>query len=132
MTITKTEANLENIEYLLAKDCPYCHGDFRIDATGEHDGMSPFTRLVDTYRCVECGEVFEIHQEDQKIVSFLFSCNGIYVRCLVDQFVITTDDRLQYRKLGLTAPHILLPAFSVILADKDKLYQKLKTYLIFS
>lgn len=73
MTTTKMEINLENIQYLLAKDCPYCHGDFRIDATGEHDGMSPVTRIVDTYRCIECSEVFEIHQEDEKNVSFLFS-----------------------------------------------------------
>jgi hypothetical protein len=132
LTITKIEANLETIEYLVAKDCPYCHGAFRIDATGEHDSVSPVTRIVDTYLCVECGEVFEIHRENHENVSFLISCNGIYVRCFDDQFAVTTDNRLLYRKLGLTAPHALLPAFPLILADKDKLYQKLRTYLIFS
>lgn len=66
-------------------------------------------------------------------MSPFFSLNGIYVRLyLDDRFLITSDDRMQYRKLGVMAPSVSIPIFPVDLSDKDKLFNKLKTYLIFS
>src|SRR5271167_2369062 len=129
---TKTEVNLENISDILSYHCPYCHGDFMMDASGEHAYGAAATRLVDTYTCIECSEVFEIHQEDQENVSFLFSCNGVYVRYINDQFLVATNDKLQYRKLGMSAPHVVIPPFPVDFSNKEKLHQKLKTYVLFS
>ena len=132
MIITRIEINLENISDLLSHHCPYCRGDFVMDGSGEHAYGPAVTHLVDTYTCVECSEVFEIHQEDQENVSFLFSCNGIYVRYLVDRLLVSTDNKLQYKKLGMMAPHIVIPHFPIDFADKDKLTKKLRTYLLFS
>lgn len=132
MITTRTEVNLENISDVLSYRCPYCYGDFMMDATGEHAYGASATRLVDTYTCIECSEMFEIHQEDQENVSFLFSCNGVYVRYLNSQFLVATDDELRYRKKGMSASHVVIPSFPIDFSDKEKLHQKLKTYLLFS
>ena len=122
---------ISELSELVLEDCLYCGGSFTIEGFGEHN-IPHLNYFVDTYICNECHEFFEIHLGNDKRVSFFFSCNDIYVRCLMYSFFISKDKRLQYNLLGLVAPNIMIPIFPVDFSDKEKLTNKLKTYIIFS
>jgi hypothetical protein len=120
-------------EPLLEQGCPYCCGMFSEAGHGEH-GYGVSNYMVDTYTCLRCQEVFEIHKKDDEEVSFLFSCNGVYVRCIFDEadFFVSTSSDLLYSKNGLTTPTVQIPRFVIDFSDKEKLHNKLRVYIIFS
>lgn len=130
MTTTKIPAACEPF---LERGCPYCYGVFSIGGFGEH-GYSTSDYMVDTYTCTQCREIFEIHKKSDEEVSFLFSCNGIYVRCVfdVENFFVSTNSDLLYSKSGLTTPTVEIPRFVIDFSDKEKLHNKLRIYIIFS
>lgn len=119
-------------EDFILQGCPYCHGNFFVNSQNEQIAVSTYT--VDTYLCEQCSEVFEIHKNDDVEESFLFSCNGIYVRYvfMLNCFFITKNANLLFSKLGLVISTSEIPAFIIDFSDKEKLYNKLRTYLLFS
>lgn len=122
---------ISELSELVIDDCLYCGGNFIVEGYGEHT-IPHVGYFVDTYTCTQCSEIFEIHLGNDKRESFFFSCSGIYARCFVDFFYISTDERLQYTKSGLSAPNAKIPIFPLDFSNKEKLLFKLKTYLIFS
>lgn len=86
--------------------------------------------------CRKCKEVFHILsvQDDTGFTSydgFLFSCNGIYVSNFYRSNVFFLGDNDQIFS-GQSDPNpIKIPSFPINFSDKNKLYEKLKTYIIF-
>jgi hypothetical protein len=130
---------------LIDKDVPcclYCNVEFDTNAisiksssgsslshlkTGKH----LMTRYdTETLYCVDCMETFEIHshQSDEgetTYTGFTFSCKNysVFNNYIEDYFDIS--DR--------KGKHLFaIPSFTVNFSDKNKLYEKLKTYTIFS
>lgn len=122
---------ISELSELIIENCLYCDGTFTIEGTGEH-AIPRAGYFVDIYTCTQCFEMFEIHMSDDKRESFFFSCDDIYARCFATWFVISTDERLQYKKFGIIAPSVKIPPFPIDFSDKQKLHSKLKTYIIFS
>lgn len=119
-TITKIVSNLDH------RSCFYCQGDFSVSCKGEHyaPGNQTFT---DTYICTECAETFVVYSLNDELTAFQFTCNNIWIYIFIEQ------NKLHMNVLDVeSAPSVEMPAFVPDFSDKDKLFNKLRTYLIFS
>ena len=131
------------IHELIDKDVPcclYCNAEFDTNAMSIRSssgyvayklGQANIARSdAETLYCVDCKETFEIHstQSDDGVTTydgFTFTCKGFEV------FVNYTQCVIDIRGLKGT-PKSTIPSFDPDFSDRDKLYEKLKTYLIFS
>lgn len=113
-----------------SKACPYCQGDFKLSCEGEHisQGNQVFT---DSYSCTECAETFVINRVNEELTSFQFTCNKLWISICIEQNKLQMSV-LQNETDGGPIPYIEMPAFIPDFSDKDKLFNKLRTYLIFS
>lgn len=118
---------------LIDKDepkCLYCYRDVDISSSSQ---WLPGTNLradTETLTCRKCKESFWIHsvQGDDgvtKIDGFTFSCKNFWVfyNYVEDYF----DVKDKNRKFLFA-----IPSFPIDFSNRDKLYEKLKTYLLFS
>jgi hypothetical protein len=118
--------------------CLYCGG--RFDTFSESIGFPSY--IVDIFTCTSCKEVFEIHSLDEvyNVLGFLFTCKDICV------FEFKVDNRagfilggqeLRHKNginplFGPTDHSVIVNCFDIDFSDKEKLYKKLRTYLVFS
>lgn len=115
--------------------CLYCQSDFDIKL--DSDGR---TYSVEILTCRKCCEVFEIHSEEDpitysKILAFVFSCNKIYVRHSYEEDVFHIGNfrmQFKFRNKGGAGKYTTIPSFNIDFSDKEKIFNKLKTYLVFS
>lgn len=130
---------------LIDKDIPrclYCNAEFDTNAMSiKSSSGSSMSHLMpgkhfmmrydtETLYCVDCRETFEIHshQSDEGETTysgFTFSCKGysIFYNYIESYFDISDNK----------GKHIVaIPSFSVDFSDKEKLHEKLKTYITFS
>lgn len=129
--------------------CLYCNGDCDIKQDGlSISTWSPHTNTyeVQILTCRKCQEVFEIHWYDHEgevtYHAFAFTCKDLlvfymYPRDTVTEasFAIETRKNL-YEKWKDDARKMprknRVPPFPVDFSNKEKLWEKLKTYIIFS
>ena len=114
--------------------CLYCQSevDFKSDCSFYHAGT---TYNVDLFSCRECKEQFEIHWvEDEDPRAFTFTCKDVVVSSRYK-----TDFELGGKELlwefcmnGRPNNSIYIPIFEVEFSNKDALYQKLKSLILFS
>lgn len=120
--------------------CPYCNAEFDTNAMSIRSSSSHIMRKfginnvvrsdAETLYCVDCKETFEIysHQSDDgetHYTGFNFTCKGLSVECKYVESVFDITNLKGEHKTGI-------PSFTPDFSDRDKLYKKLKTYLIFS
>ena len=122
--------------------CLYCDVDFDMNAMSIKSssgssmshlapGQSFMTRYdTETLYCVDCKEKFEIHSHQNDMgettyTGFTFTCKGFEVFVNYIESIIDISD-LKGKH------HTAIPSFDPDFSDRDKLYEKLKTYLIFS
>ncbi len=104
--------------------CLYCQG--ACDTSGFGEAMM----MVDTYTCQNCKEEFEIGGIiGDPTQGFGFTCNGIsvYHNYEMKQFGLKRKGPDDW-KFNL----IWIPEFEVNFSEKEKLHQRLLTYIIFS
>lgn len=94
---------------------------------------------VQILTCRKCHEIFEIHWIDDngetKFLCFVFTCKEIAVTDKYDEgFHIGSKGILYDNWKGGISTYLgtEIPAFPVDFSNKRKLYNKLKTYLVFS
>lgn len=120
--------------------CLYCNAEFDTNAISIRSsssyvmqklGMSNIVRSdAETLYCVDCRETFEIysHQSDDgetHYTGFNFTCKGLSVEYkYIESTLYITNLKGEHT--------ISIPAFVPNFSDRDKLYEKLKTYLVFS
>ena len=117
---------------LIDKDdprCLYCNSEIFYELKSE---WLPNTSLkVDSeiLTCQKCKEEFKIHSlqggdGNTEYTGFTFSCKeySVFFNYIEDYFDVKQHDKYAFA----------IPSFIVDFSDKNKLYEKLKTYLIFS
>jgi len=124
--------------------CPYCQGDFDLDMKGEWIARSQNRYDVEVLTCQKCKEKVEIHSiqtidGETVINTFTFTCKDL---CILHVYAGKTfwigglsllyDSLDNQMATSATEPMVKLPAFDVDFSDKEKLWKKLKTYLVFS
>ncbi len=113
-------------------NCLYCNNDCEVSSTG----MSNL--ITDTYYCNLCDESFIFFYKDDSLVTFEFTCNIYSV--LIDPNTnifklspnlssIDHNDNINVTKL---LKNISIHEFMVDFSNKQKLFEKLHTYAIFS
>jgi hypothetical protein len=117
--------------------CLYCNSDFDIELSGDYIGGSSSMLNVDILSCRNCHEQFEITSIDEadNVIAFAFTCKGIVIRNVYHlQSFILGGKELLYGIISSSYPENpnYIPEFNIDFSDKNKLYEKLKTYLIFS
>lgn len=131
---------------LIDKDVPcclYCNAEFDSNAISISSNSSYLTYKmklgiinnvvrsdIETLYCVDCKETFEIysHQSDDgetHYTGFNFTCKKLSIKCKYIESIFDISDLKGER-------HVTIPSFNPDFSDKDKLHEKLKTYLIFS
>lgn len=120
--------------------CLYCNAEFDTNAMSIRSTSGYAAHKLgqlniaksdaETLYCVDCKETFEIysHQENDGetyYTGFNFTCKGLSIECKYAESVFDITNLKGEHKTGI-------PAFVPDFSDKDKLYEKLKTYLIFS
>lgn len=110
--------------------CLYCNGKCDIALEGKLIPASSTTYDTETLTCQECGERFCIDfiqnsSGETSYMAFTFTCkkyNVVYLYAEACFDIYTRKDK-----------HITtLPVFEVDFSDKKKLFDKLRTYIIFS
>lgn len=124
--------------------CLYCNTECNIGKDGEFIMRGSESYDVDLLTCRSCNEVFEIHSMQHadgttEYNAFLFSCKELCIFCsyITNEFYIGNHRDMPYAgyyDLILQAKRwkTCLPSFEVDFSNKDKLYEKIKTYLLFS
>lgn len=120
--------------------CLYCQGGMNVKVEGDDWSFNVFEVVILT--CRVCNEVFEIHStgqsdtgdlRDADCTSFLFSCVDICARVVYSENICYLNDHNLKWPTGLTSSGLqTVPMFDIDFSDKQKLYTKLRTYLIFS
>lgn len=110
--------------------CLYCFSEIDYSMSSQWLPGSNLRSDTETLTCRKCKESFWIHSlqgDDAETVinGFTFSCKDFWVffNYIEDYF----DVKDKHRKFLFA-----IPSFEVDFSDKDKLYEKLKTYLLFS
>jgi hypothetical protein len=106
--------------------CLYCQGE--CDVWQNASGFPPI--VGDCYTCQKCEEkftIFFIDSSEVKFISFLFTCKEFEVAYpySANKFGICRKDFKEDK-------HIWIPYFDVDFSNKEELYQKIKTYILFS
>ncbi len=119
--------------------CLYCNG--KCDFTMDGDflaGTLSLTYEVQILKCRRCFETFEIHWIDDagevRYSSFVFTCGSLTVYNQYEKgFCIGGKELLHPASKSLPYETMkFVPEFLVDFSDKNKLWEKLKTYLVFS
>ena len=123
--------------------CLYCRVKFDFNAmsisSSSHGSASHLTPSLRSYMmrydrealyCVDCKEKFEIlsNQSDEgeaTYTGFIFTCKGFEVFYDYVQSTIDISDLKGEH-------HTAIPSFDPDFSDRDRLHEKLKTYLVFS
>lgn len=118
--------------------CLYCNSDCDF----KHDGFFPagISNLyyeLEILTCRKCKEIFEIHWIDDagefRYLSFVFTCKDIVVLNRYSSgYSIGGKEFLYVNWSAGKNPDNFIPAFPVDFSNKNKLYKKLKTYVVFS
>lgn len=116
--------------------CLYCNGSCDLHMDGEII-LTTLSYEVQSLRCRRCHETFEIHWVDDngetKYLGFTFTCGSLTVHNLYDKGFCIGGKELLYSQWQAAAPEFnYIEKFNVDFSNKNKLYEKLKTYLIFS
>lgn len=130
--------------------CLYCNSDCDLKQDGiPISTWNPAGNIYEcqTLTCRKCKEVFEIHWYDHQgsifYSAFGFTCKEMFV---LDLYPRPNDNPPEGMMFITTRKHLYsddprkspmrsksrIPPFLVDFSDKNKLYEKLKTYLIFS
>lgn len=120
---------------LIDKDepqCLYCNSATDLSLSLKSEWL-PNTSLkvdVEVIACQKCNEEFKIHSlqggdGNTEYNGFTFTCKSyrVFFNYIEDYFDIS-DKKGKYI--------VAIPSFTVDFSDKDKLFDKLKTYLVFS
>lgn len=116
--------------------CLYCKSDvdIRLDEANRTSGFQ--IHNVEILKCRKCNEVFEIYQwDDCEPDSFLFTCFDIavlYIYTGKDMGFHIGSKKDVWPNFIQRDGSITVPPFPVKFSDKNKLYEKLKTYRVFS
>jgi len=125
------------LQKLIDKDdpkCLYCKSRCNFQLNSDSSPRS-ITYVIEIYSCQNCGEVFEIRNWEGDAIEnaqFIFSCKEFAVLSVPNNgFHIASRNSLwpSYHKKGECVD---IAEFNVDFSDKEKLYQKLKTYIVFS
>lgn len=120
--------------------CLYCGAAFDTNAISIRSSSAYINQKMghphimrsdaETLYCVDCKEKFEIysHQKDDgetEYTGFTFTCNGLDVFCIYASSTFEISN--------LKGEHVIaIPAFEPDFTDRNKLHEKLRTYLLFS
>lgn len=124
-----------NIKNLFNEDdprCLYCNGICKANYSG---GLEHQSFLEDEYHCLNCGETFLIIgdaiNKNLFNTTLIFTCIDLKVMYFSDaqQMAVSKLPNLNLAKDKFIS---FIPNFDIDFSQKDLLYQKLKTYLIFS
>ena len=102
--------------------CLYCK------SACDTSGMGEAMMVIDIYTCRQCKEKFEIGGIiGEPTNGFGFTCNGIsaFHNYELKQFSLGLVDKIM-------SPRVWVPEFDVNFSEKEKLHQRLLTYMIFS
>lgn len=110
--------------------CLYCYSDVDVSSSSQWLPNTNLRSDTETLTCRKCKESFWIHslQGDDgrtEINGFTFSCNDFWV------FFNYPESYFDVKDKGRNYLYAI-PAFPLDFSDREKLCQKLKTYLIFS
>lgn len=133
--------------------CLYCNSDCDFEHDSKDMSMMPpsgHTFEVRVLTCRKCQEVFEIHwyetnQQVTQYYGFVFTCKDILVFNMYlmspfegaeGMFCLGKKDKHLHSLIG-NRPGAFpyrprIRPFPVNFSDKEKLYEKLKTYVLFS
>ena len=122
--------------------CLYCRSQLQIESSGEWVANSKVIQEVEKLTCPKCEEHFEIYsiQDDTSEThyeSFTFTCKDIAVFYhYTNKNFIIGNHKLLFTSLTDFAFSLIgtnnVPVFEVDFSDKNKLYNKLKIYVLFS
>lgn len=133
MTTTKMHELIDR-EY---PTCLYCGNQCEIEYSSEKAPLG-CTMDIETLTCVRCKEIFEIHsiQSHEGVTeyyAFAFTCQElcVYYRYHNEVFRVGDHGLLSGSNKGKES-YTQLPVFDIDFSNNCKLYNKLKTYLIFS
>src|SRR5580698_876428 len=109
--------------------CLYCNSDVDTGLSSEYLMNTGIRANVETLTCKKCKETFQIYSTQgldgiTTIGGFAFSCKKLRV------FFSYLKSNFYISKRGNDITNI--PSFTVDFSDKKKLYEKLKTYIVFS
>jgi hypothetical protein len=110
--------------------CLYCEGDIDFSHTSSSDLANGTRSDVEALTCRFCEERFLIYYSQNSIgetkhTGFAFSCNDCFISYNYNLCNFSIFD--QHRWFITTIPY-----FTIDFSDKNKLYNKLKIYLVFS
>jgi len=112
--------------------CLYCNSAVNLTLSLKSEWLPNTSLKVDNevMSCSKCKEVFEIHSiqggdGNTEYTGMTFTCKGYRVfNNYIESYFDISDAK---------GKHIVaIPFFEPDFSDRDKLYEKLKTYLIFS
>lgn len=114
--------------------CIYCKS--RCNITNGSVGSLYPTSVFSDYFCTneKCSEVFHFsyyETEPIEIIFFTFSCNGIFVQ-LIDKYCVIGNNLLIWEYSPNDFEQHKIPLFNIDFSEKEKLYNKLKSYLVFA
>lgn len=112
-------------------NCLYCNELCTVNVQSEwHVSTQSFTDII-VFSCASCGEKFKIY--DEYVRSFLFTCKDLMVHIfyetenfnigMINSKLIQSDSAAWINNLDNV---------NFDFSDKEKMYKKLKNYLIFS
>jgi hypothetical protein len=112
--------------------CLYCHGECE---TKVHTHRPSTGRIYTDYifYCNPCKEMYEVLSEgnEEYVYGFSFTCNDISVFNSENETFDITGTDLSQDGNG-NGQSLSIHFFKIDFSNKIKLYQKLKTYLVFS
>ena len=110
--------------------CLYCNSEIFYELKSVWLPNTSMKADKEILTCQKCKETFAIHSLQggdgiTKYIGFTFSCKNYRVFFNYVESYFDINDK--------SGAHIVaIPSFTVDFSDKNKLYDKLKTYLIFS
>lgn len=111
--------------------CLYCNGSCSTHTTG-------VVRLqTDTYYCDPCNESFIFFYKDDVLNTFEFTCNNYSILIDLDtdiyKICLNVSDLIELQaSYNKPVKYIKVPEFTIDFSNKQKLFEKLNTYAIFS
>ena len=104
--------------------CLYCQSICELECWSNPDNAS-----TTSYTCKKCLEKFEFIYEDDNLIAFNFTCNTLHVVYFteVHAFGIQVKKPLDIEVLN----RVWVPEFEVNFKNKDSLFNRLNTCLLF-
>jgi hypothetical protein len=106
--------------------CLYCQG--RCDVSQKASGYPDLVTY--TYSCQKCQEVFESNTIDGKYFAFSFTCKNFKVFQNYGANNFGLDKKGP--DLDFTYKYVWIPYFDINFSQKEELYHKIKTYILFA